>query len=68
MALLFMMDEGIGIHHLENMIENLIGPDRHNRYRRRAIIKHRNREYYENIIPRFFKRFSFLTRIRHVPT
>lgn len=50
---LFVMDDGIGINHFENIIENLIRPDRRNIYRRRAIIKHRNREYYEKIIPRF---------------
>lgn len=50
---LFVMDDGIGINNLENIIENLIGPDRRNIYRRRAIIKHRNRKYYEKIISRF---------------
>lgn len=45
------MDDGIGINNFENIIENLIGPDRRNRCR--AIIKHRNRKYYEKIIPRF---------------
>jgi len=51
----FAVDNGISIH-FENIIQNLIEPDVHfnvNINRHRARIKHRNRYYYERIIPRF---------------
>ena len=50
----FVEDNGISIHNFENIIQNLIESSIHfNVIRRRAWIKHRNRHYYERIIPRF---------------
>lgn len=54
LMLLFAADDGIPMGHLENVIQILVTPNIHyNAKRRRAQIKRRNLNYYEETIPRF---------------